>query len=382
MLADPERELLSVLISNRSATFFEMGDYKRALSDIDYLTDTGSYPKHLLYKALLRKAKCHDSLQEKGPAESSYRQALETLKFANLDEKSLKKKAEEIAKYKAMADQMPPQTTKPSKTTEPTFPKGDVYVSAHKGVAFDEDEIQGRYARAVQDIALGTTIVEENAHCAVLVSEKALTNCQHCLKATIQPIACKNCTEVIFCSLECAKAANYHKFECSIHPVVSEYGASINCSMALRIITQRDLDFFLNMKDKLDAKFSGKKRIYEYSDYRNVYHLCRNEKEWRKEHLIHYACMAVFLLRLLKKTPFFPPTSEDDTLTENERYIGSLILRHLQFLQFNAHEISELCNAPASQDGSRIGYKSEYIGGGVYPTLALFNHSCDPSIVR
>ena len=28
------------------------------------------------------------------------------------------------------------------------------------------------------------------------------------------------------------------------------------------------------------------------------------------------------------------------------------------------------------------GAKSAFIGAAVYPTLALFNHSCDPSIVR
>ena len=31
---------------------------------------------------------------------------------------------------------------------------------------------------------------------------------------------------------------------------------------------------------------------------------------------------------------------------------------------------------------SQEGAKSVYIGAGVYPTLALFNHSCDPCIVR
>jgi hypothetical protein len=31
---------------------------------------------------------------------------------------------------------------------------------------------------------------------------------------------------------------------------------------------------------------------------------------------------------------------------------------------------------------SAEGAKSAFIGAAVYPTLALFNHSCDPSIVR
>ena len=69
-------------------------------------------------------------------------------------------------------------------------------------------------------------------------------------------------------------------------------------------------------------------------------------------------------------------TSSDSTsLTENEKYIGSLLLRHLQILQFNAHEVSELLIERESP-------RSIFIGGAVYPSLALFNHSCNPGIVR
>lgn len=66
------------------------------------------------------------------------------------------------------------------------------------------------------------------------------------------------------------------------------------------------------------------------------------------------------------------------TLSLEEIYVGSLLLRNLQILQFNAHEISEL----EMHDGKLDNSKSNFIGGGLYPTLSLFNHSCDPGIVR
>lgn len=47
-------------------------------------------------------------------------------------------------------------------------------------------------------------------------------------------------------------------------------------------------------------------------------------------------------------------------------------------MQFNAHEISEL--QFKGKDDS-IG-TSTFIGGGLYPTVAFFNHSCDPGVVR
>lgn len=79
--------------------------------------------------------------------------------------------------------------------------------------------------------------------------------------------------------------------------------------------------------------------------------------------------MSYFLTHCLKITEYF---GTDDLVEFN--YIGGLILRNLQFLQFNTHEVYELHEDTSS--------KTVFIGGGLYPTLALFNHSCDPSIVR
>lgn len=79
--------------------------------------------------------------------------------------------------------------------------------------------------------------------------------------------------------------------------------------------------------------------------------------------------MSYFLAHCLKIGQFF----NADNLDEFD-FIGGLILRNLQFLQFNTHEIYELHQGDTS--------KTEFIGGGLYPTLALFNHSCNPGIVR
>lgn len=64
-------------------------------------------------------------------------------------------------------------------------------------------------------------------------------------------------------------------------------------------------------------------------------------------------------------------------LSYDEIYIGGLILHNLQFLQFNAHEVSEL---EIKDDINKSA--SLFLGGAIYPTLSLFNHSCNPAIVR
>lgn len=365
------KELLSVLISNRSATFFELKQYSEALKDIEYLTSTESYPENLMHKICLRRAKCHDELHDAKLAMTFYQKAIEFLNVASLDEAAKIKKKAEIEKYMKLASQ---KQNNCQDIVKRNIQNSEVGFVINHSVGFDEDEYQGRYAKALDDIDAGVTIVEEQPHCAVLIAEKSHTNCHHCLRATIQPVACSTCAHTVFCSLKCLETATntYHKYECKIEPTIFEYGASVNCCMALRIITQKSLKYFLDLRKFLLKGKGLRKKTYSHDNYETVYFLCRNENQWKKEYLIHCACMAIFLLRLLKMTEYFGD-SNDDFLTDDEAYIGGLILRHLQFLQFNAHEISEL----ASDTN-----KTEFIGGGVYPTLALFNHSCDPSIVR
>lgn len=105
------------------------------------------------------------------------------------------------------------------------------------------------------------------------------------------------------------------------------------------------------------------------TDYRKVFNLVRHENSRGAQSFLHYAIMSYFLAHCLKLGQFFTADNMDEF-----DFIGSLILRNLQFLQFNTHEIYELQTGKTS--------KTIFVGGGLYPTLALFNHSCNPGIVR
>lgn len=61
-----------------------------------------------------------------------------------------------------------------------------------------------------------------------------------------------------------------------------------------------------------------------------------------------------------------------------ERSVCELIVRNLQLLQFNAHEIYETLHGRHLFTGS----KPLYIAVGIYPTGALFNHECYPAVAR
>jgi len=68
-----------------------------------------------------------------------------------------------------------------------------------------------------------------------------------------------------------------------------------------------------------------------------------------------------------------------ESLGADEIFIGSLLLRHLQLLQFNAHEIFETCMEARNKFQ---GSKNVYVGVGIYPTVAMFNHDCHPALAR
>lgn len=108
--------------------------------------------------------------------------------------------------------------------------------------------------------------------------------------------------------------------------------------------------------------------------------------------------MATFLVKLLHISGYFegkPRTSPadineiksmgvDDKHKDDVGLFGGLILKNLQILQFNAHEVFEL-QCPKPKVGKNVikhDGKSTFLAGAVFPTLALFNHSCDPGVVR
>lgn len=84
--------------------------------------------------------------------------------------------------------------------------------------------------------------------------------------------------------------------------------------------------------------------------------------------------MADFLVHLLDQVGYFAACTAADP--DIRMKIGALTLRNLQILQFNTHEVFELgVNERQAKD-------SIFIAGALYPTVALFNHSCNPGVIR
>lgn len=244
------------------------------------------------------------------------------------------------------------------------------------GVEFDRTETEGRFAVARNDIIIGEKILVEHPHCAVLLESFAQTHCQHCFKRTTVPLACPRCADVVFCSTACRRLAleTYHRYECGMLRILWNSGTSVTCHMAYRVVAQQSVSYFRQLHAELVASDADRSTFERnalrlpVADYRRVYHLVRHEHVRGAKGFLNYAAMAYFLTHCLRMAEFFPADQADDF-----DFVGALVLRTLQIVQFNSHEVYEL-----QKDGAR----TVFLGGGLYPTLALFNHSCNPGIVR
>ncbi|XP_063394307.1 SET and MYND domain-containing protein 4 [Cydia fagiglandana] len=400
-----ESEELSILLANRSAALNHMGLYEEALGDIRRCLALG-YPEHLKYKVQERKARCLLVLQRNQEAVSAFKETIKALDRAS--KLASDKRQKMLADSKLMIELLNkgmvlagnPKDPAPVKKSPPK-PKlpgkhNPNYPAASEAIEINYSESQGRYATATRDIGAGEVLLIERPHSGVLLSEFSKTHCQHCFTKCPIPLACPNCPNVIFCSDNCLEAAqkSYHAYECHILPLLWQSGCSITCHIALRMITQNRKEYFKNLKD-LDIKPTGP---YQTEDYRNIYHLVSHGDKRTKQDFLHRTQMTAFLVKLLEISGYFdgkarktPVESIDvktmgvnDIYKEDIALIGGLILKNLQVLQFNAHEVFELqCPKPkVGQNIIKHCGKSVFIAGAVFPTLALFNHSCDPGVVR
>lgn len=224
---------------------------------------------------------------------------------------------------------------------------------------------------------------------------------------SITPLPCPNCIDVIFCSKKCRNAAiyTYHKFECGMLETIWNSGSSINCQMAMRLVSQRPLSYYRGIRDQLKTDMPieeiTKYVLCKYScfffvffraitsflflrlpshDYRRVYSMVCHDKKRPTYSFLQYAFMSTFLVKILDANHYFDSDISGKTgdMCEDDRiFIGELILRNLQILQFNSHQVFDLLKSTTT--GAR---QTVAIGAALYTTLALFNHSCNPSIVR
>lgn len=396
-------DTVAYCVANRSACHFYLGDLVHCLQDIE-LALSLNYPAQLAYKLHERRIKAHLHLGQLDKARAAFHTAKKNLEAnkGKIDEKKAKQATETLKSLYATLE----SGSKPGEETivvdevdPPVVPK--LSGGSHKKlrdlsslVKVEVSERVGRHVVAAKPVSAGDTLVVEEPMGAVLYQNMQGSHCDNCFGKLVSSIGCRACAGVAYCCLACREeAAVSHRYECQHNDLLLGLGCSALARLAYRIVAAKSLKFFTAIKHNLvvdegsieqtgatpSYSIQGVKKT-EYTNYLATFNLVGLDDQRWPEDTFHRTLMALCLLKILKAAKYFPHNNEDiDSFTNDEIFIGSLIMRHLNVLQFNAHEIYELLRG----DRARMKpSKNLLIGVGVYPQASYFNHSCHPRTAR
>lgn len=307
---------------------YHQAQYDAALAEIERAIEA-KYPQDLMYKLKERKARCWLAKKNTEEALKAFKEDIKALDEAKLPDEKMKKLEKDAQIMIKMLTKTIELETKAKKSSGGQQQKDKQKQQQNKEkfandfvdrelLKFDENEHEGRYAKAAKDIKLGTYLVQEKPHVACLLQNYCQSHCHLCFKRSNLPIACTRCADVIFCSEKCRDNAlnTFHRYECGVMQHLWNSGISITCQMALRIIAQKSVKYFLDMKNELESL--AKKVDYSSidalpnEDYRRVFVLVTHEKDRTFEDMFHRMSVATFLTYCLKVGGFFEDESNID----------------------------------------------------------------------
>lgn len=419
---------ISLTYANRSAIFHALKAYKECLKDIEDAFKY-NYPLNLIHKLIERKVDCLIKLHEEQNAINYLKEVLDNNSLkSNFPKESLQgfekklkdledklKNSNDLNAENENLDDLDMSSTFKEKTAR----ENDSYlISDNNSLNIDFSNEYGNHIRATKDIHVGEILINEQPYASILNNECLATNCYDCMKRLnaheMNITFCKYCTHVSYCSDTCLNSSwlAHHQYECKYFKLfTTKFAFSPMEVLASRIVLKAKYEYLKSIKNnlinfeiedsydneqletELDSKLNlnGSKsrqsykvdtnQTYKSDDYMNIFHLITHSNLRTSSDLVRRCMVASLLAKLLLKTSYFKINNEIEQISENSDdfyYIGGLILRHLQSISCNAHEINELqFNTNALANSTVLG-----IGHGIYATLSLFNHSCDPHVVR
>jgi len=357
--------LLAVCFANRSAVFYSMNRHEDCLMDIDLSINHG-YPLDMQYKLLARRAKCLQYCSDTNLLSSCVEAALHSLELSGLDEKRRSIIQEDISKLSIKSQAVDRQQAI-SSCSPSIGPLNQQYPALSSSAGVCESNEYGRYIRAQSNINVGDVVLTETPYCSVTLPESYFTHCSSCQARTDKLYPCRSCADVIFCSQVCEEVSwqQWHRFECKYS--LSLKFVDINMGhLALRTALKVGHGA---LSDVLKGNLN-QPDVVKY--YESIYILEGHDKDRSCKDLLWRTAAAVMLAQLCDVTEW-SGSSEDGLVT-----LAAFTLRHMQIFPCNAHEISQVIYDESQPSQSAL----VEVGAGIYSTLSLFNHSCDPSVVR
>lgn len=389
----------AMAIANRSAVLFHLKKYHDCLQDIEMALRHG-YPEASQHKVYERQAKCFYFLHKQAQALESFNKAKSLLALSQLSVEKSKlcgknlgswiKKCKEGLKQNAFSCSglIDPKKNSAEVFSTPDISNGpnDVFPCLSSKVDVSVEPEKGRCIKAVEEVQVGEVLAVEKPYASVLLPENYPTHCLHCLKRVLAPIPCRQCARVGFCSDACENLAwRYHVYECKHLDFLKACDIGKFGFLALRVITKTtwaqlaEFDSERCREGPPPEDDSLSNSIYG-NTYFEIFHLVAHSDGRSTSDLFRRSIMAILLTKCLDGAGFFGQRSSSSPRAHTDRLLctGSHLLRMLQVLPCNAHEISEFLQL----DMDLVNSHTIEIAAAIYATFSLFNHSCDPCVTR
>lgn len=369
----------------RSAALFHLKKYHECLEDIRLAIETG-YPEESCYKLYERRGCCYIELGNPEAAASSFKLAQESLAVAQLDEKARSNWNKTLCKHLDESKKTDLEKTSEDVTVERTaVPRinggaSSTHPDVSANVLICYSSSAGRHAIAGQDIKAGDVLMVDKPFASVLFPRFHKTHCYHCFVQVLVPIPCIKCSSVIYCSQQCSDASwtKFHRHECEFFALLDVSMCAKIGHLAVRLLMVVGLNEALEFvaRHKVNQtppllEFVGLNKDGVYvSDYGSVYDLAAHSRSRPAEQLLGFSVFSCLLMKVLQLSGYIQAPENSSDFVE----AGGLLLHHLQVIQCNGKRIVEL-QQPNRFDDT----KPEELGIGIYPSVALLNHSCDPT---
>lgn len=390
---DAEDSLASLAFANRSAVLFQTGMHQLCLDDISHALSM-NYPSSLAYKLHDRKGQCLMALDKPSEAVLSFQAAANSLSVSDLGDGRRKQWQVDLKKRMQICELEKSNDLGSSLTHLCSTSQNIPEINEHQRNARFEslsdacdvvhDPLLGRYIIAKRDILPGEVILNEKPYASIMLADSRLDHCSHCYKFTLAPIPCPSCHHYLYCSKECRSLAYklYHRVECPIGEIMEKSGVDKFAILAVRTLVVTPLDSVFKYCKPISVGDVGNlhsgiqnDEVYRADSYEAIYGLVTHAEDRTAHDLFRRAAIAIFLLRCLCFAGFFETENPTVDVLSGA---GGLLLSHLQSFPCNAHEIAEFDLDPEAVATS-IPHE---LGAGIYATVSLFNHSCDPAVTR
>ena len=378
--------------ANRSAILFEWEAYTLAINDIN-LAFKGDYPANLHYKLWERLGKCYSKLHNYVEAIKAFKMGITTLQDnADLAIKQRSERTSLLSQWIKNCEE--PDDVKENvievenKVYTVTAPKisdvNQIFPCAGKSFSIVDEPGKGRHAIATEDIRAGDVIIVEKPYTSICLQSSFETHCYGCLNRYVVSYPCQNCASVSYCSEECEQRnwLDFHQYECRYMNILIQDDVGLG-HLALKMIVLTGLEKLGTIEERLkklsdvpqDLYGVNENGCFDSTDYYCVYSLVGNSSSRSPSDLFRRSLLALFMTKMLSASDFFKDVENKD---KSICLIATHLLKQIQMLPCNAHEVSEQRLAGIDYANAKL----TEVGSAVYTTLSLLNHSCDPSVVR